>query len=529
MKRWKLWLGLAVIIIAAGSGGAYYYLKPDQTAAAEESASVTVQATRSNLELKISATGSVVADSRETVTAGATGTIETLNVKVGDKVKAGQVLATFEPEKDYEKEITSLQTSIESKQLQLEDYQTQYKEATGTENEEETKRKISLSIESLKLEIRQAEEDINDLYEEQASVPEVVATIDGEVTASDVSIGDEVSPNTVIAEIVNYDQLEFVVSVDELDIPSVQEGQIAQIYLNALSDQTFEGTVSSIAREGTSSGGVSAYEVSLLMKEIEGVKVGMSGEADIVLESRENVVVVPVDAVMEMGNRTFVRVPDDGGSQTGASAGSPSGGAEGTGAEGGTTAGEVPAGDAPVGGASDSGAPASEAASDGTPAGGAPAGQTPAGGVPATGGRAAAPNSEGADQAAGEGRGQGQTPSFPQGQEAQGGRQGAAGRGAGMGAMAGMEGRLVAVETGLSDETYVEIVSGLEEGDAVLIPVPQGTVGMGTDSEEEGVQMMPGGMFPGGSMGGFGGGGGGFGGGMGGGAQRTGSMGGGAR
>lgn len=528
MKRWKLWLGLAVIIIAAGSGGAYYYYsKPDQTAAAEESTSVTVQAIRSNLELKISATGSVVADSRETVTAGVTGTIEALHVKVGDKVKAGQVLATFEPEKDYEKEISSLQTSIESKQLQLEDYQTQYKEAAGAENEEETKRKISLSIEGLRLEIQQAEEDINDLYEEQANVPQVIATIDGEVTASDVSVGDEVSPNTVIADIVNYDQLEFVVSVDELDIPSVQEGQTAQIYLNALSDQTFEGTVSSIAREGTSSGGVSAYEVSLLMKEIEGVKVGMSGEADIVLESRENVMVVPVDAVVEMGNRTFVRVPDDGGSQAGAAADSPSGGAEGAGAKGGTT-GEAPAGEAPAGGASASGTPASEATSDGTPAGGAPAGEAAAGGAPATGDGGAAPNPKGSDQAAGEDRGQDLMPGFPQGQEAQGGRQGAAGRGAGMGgAMAGMEGRLVAVETGLSDETYVEIVSGLEEGDAVLIPVPQGTVGMGTDSEEEEVQMMPGGMFPGGSMGGFGGGG--FGGGMGGGAQRTGSTGGGAR
>lgn len=469
MKRWKLWLGLAIIIIAAGSGGAYYYLKPDQTIAAQEATSVTVQATRSNLELKISATGSIVADSRETVTAGVSGTIEALNVKVGDKVKAGQVLAAFEPEKDYEKEISNLQTSMESKQLQMEDYETQYKEATGTENEEETKRKITNSIESLKLEIQQAEVELNELYEEQKDVPQVVASIDGEVTVSDVKVGDEVSPNTVIAEIVNYESLEFVVSVDELDIPSVQEGQTAQIYLNALPDETFEGTVSSIAREGTASGGVSAYEVNLLMKDIEGIRVGMSGEADIVLESRENVVVVPVDAVVELGNRTFVRVPGDGGAQAGAAA-------------------EQSAGEPPV-----------------------------AGGT--------TPDSEGTNQEAGEG--QRQMPNFQQREGTQGERmQGAAGRGAALGAAAGMEGEMVPVETGISNETYVEIISGLEEGDEVLVPIPQGAAGMGTDTQEA-VQEIRG-MFPGG-MGSFGGAGGGFGGGTGGGAVRAGGMGGGGR
>lgn len=487
MRRWKLWLGLAIVIIAAGSGGAYYYLKPDQTAAAQEAASVTVQATRSNLELKISATGSVVADSRETVTAGVSGTIEALNVKVGDKVKAGQVLATFEPEKDYEKEISNLQTSMESKQLQMEDYETQYKEATGTENEEETKRKLTNSIESLKLEIQQAEEDLSDLYEEQADVPQVIATIDGEITASDVKVGDEVSPNTVIAEIVNYELLEFVVSVDELDIPSVKEGQTTQIYLNALPDQTFEGTVSSISREGTASGGVSAYEVSLLMKDIAGVKVGMSGEADIVLESRENVVVVPVDAVVEMGNRTFVRVPGNGGSQADAT----------------EAGGERPAGEAPTGES--------------------PTGETPTGEAPSRDGAAAA-GSEETNQEAGEG--QRQMPNFPQRQGAQGGSiQGAAGRGAAMEAAAGMEGEMVPVETGISNETYVEIISGLEEGDEVLVPVPQGAAGMGSSEEEE-VQMMPGVMFPaGGGMGGFEG----AGSGAGGGFVRGSGMGGGGR
>lgn len=473
MKKWKLWVGLSIVLVAAGSGGAYYYLKPDKLAAAEEATTMTVQATRSNLEMKISATGSVVANSRETVTSGITGAIEQLHFQAGDRVKAGQVLVTFEPEKDYEKDISNLQASIDSKQQQLEDYQTQYKEATGTENEEETKSKVTTSIESVKLEIAQLQEDLSDLYEEQQDVPQVVATVDGEVTESTVSVGDEVSPNTVIAEIVDYELLEFVVSVDELDIPSVKIGQTAQIHLNALKDQTFEGTVSEIAREGSSTGGVSAYEVRLLMKEIDGVLVGMSGEADIVLESRDNVVVVPVDAVIEMGNRSFVRVPGSGQAERG-------------------------------GGAAPDGEAASGAGGDGQPV------QRPNAGT--AGG--AAPQADGATSQQGTGEGGRQMPNFAQ---IEGARQGG-GRGAGFGAMAGMEGQLVPVETGISNDMYVEIISGLEEGDEVLVPLPQGTVGMGLN-EEENVQMMPGVMIQGG---GFPGGGGGFaGGGAGGGFTRA--------
>ncbi|MCR2806775.1 efflux RND transporter periplasmic adaptor subunit [Paenibacillus soyae] len=519
MKKWKLWVGLSIVLVAAGSGGAYYYLKPDKLAAAEEATSMTAQATRSNLELKISATGSVVANSRETVTSGITGAIEQLHFKVGDRVKAGQVLATFEPEKDYEKEISNLQTSIDSKQQQLEEYQTQYKEATGTENEEETKDKVSTSIESVKLEIAQLQEDMSDLYEEQQDVPQVVATVDGEVTESAVSVGDEVSPNTVIAEIVDYELLEFVVSVDELDIPSVKLGQTAQIHLNALTDRTFEGTVSEIAREGSSTGGVSAYEVRLLMKEIEGVLTGMSGEADIVLESRENVVVVPVDAVVEMGSRTFVRVPggEEGEAAAGAAGvltGRPNGSASGQ-SGGGTADGDAKIGtDAGAGGAAPNGG---TAGGEGQPAQRPNAGDAGQGASEASGSAPQAGDAT-AQQGAGAG-GRGQMPGFAQGEGAapQGG-----GRGAGFGALAGMEGQLVPVEIGISNDTYVEIISGLEEGDEVLVPLPQGTVGMGSDAEDS-VQMMPGMVMPGG---GFQGGGGFAGGGGGGGFTRANGMGG---
>ncbi|ANY66932.1 hypothetical protein BBD42_10965 [Paenibacillus sp. BIHB 4019] len=525
MKKWKLWLGIILVVGAAGGGGAYYYLKMGQPATVQAATSQTVKATRGNIELKISATGSVEANSRETVTSGVSGTIAKLNFKVGDKVKAGQVLATFESEKDYDSQIEQTELSIKKQQVQMEQYQTKYKEAAGTEDELATQQSIKTDMEMLALEIKQNQDSLTTMREDQLKVTEVVATIDGEVTESEVSVGDEVVANTVIASIVNYDLLDFVVQVDELDIPSVKVGQVVQVYLSALTDKTIEGKVASLAREGTASNGVSAYEVTISLDTIDGVMTGMSGEADIILESRNDVVVVPVDAVIERGGKSFVRVPTGTQSATGTQGANGAAGAQG--AAGGS------GGQGTDGAAGAQGSNGAQGTT-GTQGQGAPGAQG-AGGTQGAAGDQGANDAQGGTGTQGTRGAQGGTGGQAAGGAVQGtagtqgtrGTQGAAGtQGTGAAGTGGtaqgttnmqrggaqMEGQLVEVEAGISDETYVEIISGLNEGDSVLIPTPQGTVGMTTTTTQQNQATMGGGMM----QGGFGGGGGGFGGGGGG-------------
>ncbi|KQO10971.1 efflux RND transporter periplasmic adaptor subunit [Paenibacillus sp. Leaf72] len=537
MKKWKLWLGIILVVGAAGGGGAYYYLKMGQPATVQAATSQTVKATRGNIELKISATGSVEANSRETVTSGVSGTIAKLNFKVGDKVKAGQVLATFESEKDYDSQIEQTELSIKKQQVQMEQYQTKYKEAAGTEDELATQQSIKTDMEMLALEIKQNQDSLTTMREDQLKVTEVVATIDGEVTESEVSVGDEVVANTVIASIVNYDLLDFVVQVDELDIPSVKVGQVVQVYLSALTDKTIEGKVASLAREGTASNGVSAYEVTISLDTIDGVMTGMSGEADIILESRNDVVVVPVDAVIERGGKSFVRVPTGTQSASGTQGTSGAAGAQGNaGASGGQgTDGAAGAqgsnGAQGATGTQGQGAPGAQGAGETQGAAGAQGTSGAQGAAGAQGtndaqGGTSAQGTRGAQGGIG-GQAAGGAVQGTAGTQGTRGTQGAAGtQGTGAAGTGGtaqgttnmqrggaqMEGQLVEVEAGISDETYVEIISGLNEGDSVLIPTPQGTVGMTTTTTQQNQATMGGGMM----QGGFGGGGGGFGGGGGG-------------
>ena len=109
MKKWTIGLSVFIILAAAGAGAYYFYFVKDTEAAGAAPSARTVTAAKGSIVKQISGTGSVAANSRETVTAGKSGTIATVNVKKGDKVKAGQVLVTFEATDDYDDKITTIE------------------------------------------------------------------------------------------------------------------------------------------------------------------------------------------------------------------------------------------------------------------------------------------------------------------------------------------------------------------------------------------------------------------------------------
>jgi HlyD family secretion protein len=83
-------------------------------------------------------------------------------------------------------------------------------------------------------------------------------------------------------------------------------GQTATIKVSALPDQTFTGKVTAIANEGTSTNGVSSFNVNVSIDNPQNLKVGMSTEADILTASKDNALYVPLDAVHSMNGQKFV-------------------------------------------------------------------------------------------------------------------------------------------------------------------------------------------------------------------------------
>ena len=102
----------------------------------------------------------------------------------------------------------------------------------------------------------------------------------------------------------NY--MEITITVDELDILSLEKEQTAEVTLNAFPGQAFEGTVTSINVSGSNSGGSTKYTAVVQIPREENMLAGMNASVKITIDTKENVVFIPVEALVEQEGNTYV-------------------------------------------------------------------------------------------------------------------------------------------------------------------------------------------------------------------------------
>lgn len=144
---------------------------------------------------------------------------------------------------------------------------------------------------------------------EDDTMDPIEATFSGEITALNVEEEGNVSMGTEVVTVTDYDHLEMVVNVDELDISKVKVGQEASIKVSALDDKEFTGKVTSVAKEANSdSTSVAKYAVTVKISKPSGLLVGMTAEATITTNTAKDVITVPVEAVQKENDEYYVLV-----------------------------------------------------------------------------------------------------------------------------------------------------------------------------------------------------------------------------
>ena len=111
---------------------------------------------------------------------------------------------------------------------------------------------------------------------------------------------------SIIMAVTAQEEMTLTITVDESDISKLQVGQQAQIKLDALRNDRFTGTIRELGTTGENNGGSSKFTVTIVMERSENMLAGMNATATIVLNTRENLVSIPVAAVCEANGRTFV-------------------------------------------------------------------------------------------------------------------------------------------------------------------------------------------------------------------------------
>ena len=138
----------------------------------------------------------------------------------------------------------------------------------------------------------------------------VFAIVEGTVDELFAEVDDQLQPGSQIAQIVDYDKLEVSVDVDEYDVGALTLGKEGTVYLNAL-DQNVLGTVSEIARNATTTGGVSFYAVKMQIDATESIRSGMSVEVNVLNQQSVGAVSIATKCLSyDEYNKPYVLVRD---------------------------------------------------------------------------------------------------------------------------------------------------------------------------------------------------------------------------
>ncbi len=164
-----------------------------------------------------------------------------------------------------------------------------------------------------KLSLSDALTELNDIKSD-SSFYTITSPIDGIVTSVNISEGDYVRSESTIAKVVNNYDIEFEIDVDELDILDLEVGQKAKVTIDAIEETAvtpLEGTVSEIALEGTTMSSVTSYPVTISLTGNDDIKMGMNCSAEIIVESAEDVLMVPVEAITSRKGKYYVTLENN--------------------------------------------------------------------------------------------------------------------------------------------------------------------------------------------------------------------------
>ncbi len=302
----RIWITLAIIIVLAASAVTGYVLWPksQEEIVVEPTPSIPVQ--KGEITVLIKGAGSIKPTSQTVVYADHEGNINQVNAKINTRVQKGQVLFTYK-NKDNAKDITQQTNTLKQQQSDLQDKQEQYKQlvmnnATPTELDS-----ARLGIEKGKDDITVTETEIARLQKDQAAPAPLLSPISGTITKMSVSPGGAVSSGAEAFTIIDYQDLSATIQVDELDVLKIHQGLKATLQLDAIPEKTYNGKVSMIANEGAIKNGVSTFGVTIHLDQPGEIKAGMSAQATILVEQKKNILVLPIESVIQQGNQYVVQ------------------------------------------------------------------------------------------------------------------------------------------------------------------------------------------------------------------------------
>ena len=355
-KRWivfgtltAVFLVLIVVVTSA--------LRPNRTIDPDKLGAIE----RGDIARSVVATGKIEPLTKVEVKSKASGLVEKIYVDAGDHVKEGQILAQLDKEQ-LKASVAESRANLEAAEAALEASQASYQKnivdaegpdvpflkadmdrahdlfkqgliarntmqdaeknyQLGVNRQVSAQRSVVMSkaqVAEARAQVAQAKAAL-DNANENLEYATITSPINGEVLSRDVEVGDAVSSILVLGSQATQvmtlgDTSEVYVrgKVDEADIGKVFLGQPARIVVESFKDKTFQGKVTRIAPLGQEKDNVTTFEVRVSIQNPGGeLRANMSANAEIILEEKKNVLLVPEGAILfDKNKNASVEVPD---------------------------------------------------------------------------------------------------------------------------------------------------------------------------------------------------------------------------
>lgn len=292
----------------------------------------------------VSATGKIQPEIEVKISSEVSGEIIALPIKEGQQVKKGDLLVRINPDL-YESGVNRSVASMSTSKAGLSQADAQVKEAKANYDRNKklfekgiiSKSEWDRIVSAYEVAVANKQSAYYQVQSASATVTEakdnlgrttIYAPADGTISLLNVELGERVlgtqqMAGTEILRIANLNNMEVEVDVNENDIVKVNIGDSAKIEVDAYLKREFKGIVTSISNSASSTltaDQVTNFKVKVrILKEsyqdlLEGkpdnfspFRPGMTATVDIITKRKENIVAVPISAVVVKDDTTSVK------------------------------------------------------------------------------------------------------------------------------------------------------------------------------------------------------------------------------
>jgi HlyD family secretion protein len=297
----------ARLVCALGALGALSGLAACSGKKAEAAPIPTVPVSRQSVVVDVEATGVIQPIGAVDVRSKTSGQIVQMPVQTGTQVKNGDLLVRIDP-RDAQNRYNQAKAALDAAHAQAQVTKAQLdrnsalaKQGVITAPELESARiayaNAQSQVASAQTSLELAQISLEDVTIQAPSAGTIIATnvVPGQVIASSTN---SPSGGTILMTLANLGSVYDSTLVNESDIGKVKPGQTATITVDAYPNRVFRGVVEKIEPRATVQQSVTMFPVKIRIENMDGALMpGMNSDVSILVENRQDVLAVPVDAV----------------------------------------------------------------------------------------------------------------------------------------------------------------------------------------------------------------------------------------